>query len=70
MLYLFKLNHRLSLLQSPNSDVCVWVGGCYQFSVHSWTAAKNDIFKGLSFKPMGFLRLVSIDLQLDHFYPI
>ena len=26
-------------------------------SVHTWTAAKNEVFKGLTFKPMGFLVL-------------
>ena len=28
---------------------------CLQFSVHTWIAAKNDVFKGLSFKPVDFL---------------
>ena len=57
----------------PNLDVCVqigeWVGACVHLlgcvlaiSVHTWTAAKNEVFQGLSFKPTGFL---VIDLMLE-----
>ena len=33
--------------------VCTFVRICV--SVHTWTAGKNDILKGLNFKPTGFL---------------
>ena len=33
--------------------ICVW-----QFSVHSLIAAKNDIFNGLSLRPIGFFLFV------------
>ena len=38
-------------------------------SVHTRTAAKNDIFKGLSFEPMGFL-VLGFKLQFCHFLGI
>ena len=38
------------------------------FPVHIWTAAKNEVFTWLSFKPMGFLVLFFILIQSLFFY--